>query len=161
MLGWAVVLLVVTTIVGGILESGVASAFGWEGQEVDPRYRNRFADVPGNTTAYLYWLSVAWIIGGFTEEMLFRGVLISRFERIFGNTRFAMPAAVILQAIVFGQQHFYYQGWAGAVATGATALVSGVFYIALKRNLWPLIISHGLANTLGLTLIYAGLQPAN
>lgn len=66
--------------------------------------------------------------------------------------------AIVCQSVGFGQQHLYYQGWAGAVATGATALISGVFYVVLKRNLWPLILSHGLANTLGLTLIFAGVQ---
>jgi membrane protease YdiL (CAAX protease family) len=38
-------------------------------------------------------------------------------------------------------------------------LVSGILYLLFKRNLWPLTLSHGLVNTIGLTLIYTGLQP--
>ena len=112
--------------------------------------------MPGNLPAYLFWLGIAWVIGGFTEEVLFRGMLISRFEKLFTFAPFGVFFAIVMQAIIFGQQHFYYQGLNGALATGAIALVSGLFYFLLKRNLWPLMLSHGLANTLGLTLIYLG-----
>ena len=129
------------------------------GSEVDPRYSGRFADLPGNTGRLLYWISVSWIVGGFVEEMLFRAMLQSRFERLLAGNPYSAPIAVVLQAIVFGQQHFYYQGWSGALATGGIALISGALFIFLRRNLWPLIVSHGLANTIGLTLIYSGVQP--
>ena len=119
---------------------------------------NRFKNVPGNFPAYFYWLIISWVIGGFTEELLFRGFLINRFEKVLVKIPFAIAFAVIFQAIIFGQQHMYYQGWVGFVATGVIGLTSGLIYIFCKRRLLPLIISHGLANTLGMTLMYMGVQ---
>lgn len=159
MLGWSLLALIVTMAAGIAIEAAITSA-GIAGGEIDARYSRRFADLPGNTRVFVTWLAMSWIVGGFVEEMLFRGMLISRFERLLFGGPFAVGIAVVLQAAVFGQQHFYYQGWAGALATGGIALISGVFYLLLKRNLWALILSHGAANTIGLTLIYAGIQPA-
>lgn len=157
MLAWSLVVLVITLAAGIAIETALSS-FGID-EKIDPRYGGRFADLPGNAPVFLYWIGVSWLVGAFVEEMLFRGMLISRFERLLSGSPFALPTAVILQSAVFGQQHFYYQGWSGALATGGIALLSGLFYVLLKRNLWALILSHGAANMIGLTLIYAGVQP--
>ncbi len=158
-LGWSLLALIVTIAAGIAIEAAITAA-GVAGNEIDPRFSQRFVNLPGNTPVFVYWVVVSWVVGGFVEEMLFRGMLISRLERLLSGGGLAVAMAVILQSAVFGQQHFYYQGWAGALATGGIALVSGVFYLLLKRNLWALILSHGAANTIGLTLIYAGMQPA-
>ncbi len=162
MLLWTVVILVATMGVGVVVESAVSSLFGSaEGvlPEVDERFENRFANLPGNVLVYFQWVAIAWIVGGFVEELLFRGFLISRFERLFSSAPFSIAIAIVLQAVVFGHQHFYYQGMTGALATGTIALVSGTFFVLLKRNIWPLILSHGLANSLALSLIFLGVIP--
>jgi uncharacterized protein len=156
---WSFAAMVVTMAAGILANIIGASAVSADLGEIDPRYSNRFADLPGNAMLYLYWVVVSWVVGAFAEEMLFRAMLISRFEKLFSKFRYAPLIAVVLQSIIFGQQHFYYQGLTGALATGAIALVSGALYMFLKRNLWPLILSHGMANMLGLTLIYTGVQP--
>lgn len=158
---WTLVALVVTIAVGIIAQSFAVSLIGAPDeatQAIDARYQGRFDNLPGNLPVYLFWLATAWIVGGFTEEILFRAALISRFERVFAKIPFAAMLAVTCQAVLFGQQHYYYQGLAGWAATGAIGLVSGVLYLAFKRNLWPLVLSHGLNNTLGLTLLYMGVQ---
>lgn len=159
MLLWTLLALVVTVVVGVIASNIFSWVFNGNVGEIDPRYRDRFADVPGNALLYLYWLTVAWAVGAFAEEMIFRAMLISRFEQLLSKFRYASLMAVMFQSVIFGQQHFYYQGLSGALATGAIAAVSGGLYLLLKRNLWPLILSHGFANMLGLTLIYTGIQP--
>ena len=159
-LAWTLVALVLTTAIGILFEAFISAALGDAATQDEPGTSGRFADLPGNTAAFIYWLAVAWIIGGFAEEMLFRGLLITRFETLFPSIPFGLIIAIIMPAALFGQQHYYYQGIGGAFATGGVALVSGILYLLLKRNLWPLTLSHGLANTIGLTLIYVGLQPA-
>ena len=67
---------------------------------------------------------------------------------------FAIVYAIIIQALIFGQQHMYYQGVLGLVETGIIGVVSGVIYVLCKRRLWALAISHGLANTLGMTMLF-------
>jgi membrane protease YdiL (CAAX protease family) len=34
---------------------------------------------------------------------------------------------------------------AGAIGTGATSLVYGADYLFARRNLWPVVIVHGIA----------------
>ncbi|MEO1657099.1 MAG: CPBP family intramembrane glutamic endopeptidase [Pseudomonadota bacterium] len=158
---WTVIALVVTIVAGGVAESAAVAYFGGPSEEmlaIDARYQGRFDNVPGSLPAYLFWIATAWIVGGFTEELLFRGVLILRMEQLLRGVPLAPVFAIAFQAFIFGQQHAYYQGVAGWVATSAIAAVSGLFYLGLKRNLWPLILSHGLSNTIGLTLIYLGLM---
>ena len=156
----ALLALVLTTVVGIILESATAAVLADSVARAENSNAGRFADVPGNTAAFIYWLAVAWIIGAFAEEMLFRAFFITRFEVLFSRIPFGLAFAVILPAILFGQQHYYYQGASGAFATGGVALASGILYLLFKRSLWPLTLSHGIINTVGLTLIYAGVQPA-
>jgi len=158
-LAWTLAALVLTTAAGIFAETFVNTVAGGTFPQPEGSNSGRFADVPGNTILYLYWLAVAWTIGGFTEEMLFRALLITRFERLFSRLPFGLFLAILFPAIIFGQQHYYYQGMSGALATGAIAVVSGCLYLFLKRNLWPLVLSHGLVNTIGLTLIYLGIQP--
>jgi membrane protease YdiL (CAAX protease family) len=151
--------LVITIAVGILAQLTVATVIGAPNeaaQVIDARYQARFEDLPGNLSVYLFWLAVAWIIGGFTEEMLFRGVLFERLEKLMGGAGFAVSLAIILQAILFGQQHYYYQGVPGWVANGLIAAVSGFLYVKFDRDLWPFILSHGLSNTIGLTLLYLG-----
>lgn len=158
---WTVLALVATTIVGILAGTAAIELIGSPDaatQALDARYQGRFAGLAGNLQLYLFWLAVAWIVGGFAEEMLFRGAMIAWCERLFAGIPFPVIFAIGFQAVLFGQQHAYYQGLAGWASTGAIAFASGLLYLAFKRRLWPLILSHGLNNTLGLTLIYLGVM---
>lgn len=116
--------------------------------------QNRFINVPGNLPVYIYWLMVSWGIGAFTEELLFRGFLLLRFEKLFSKLPLSIFFAIIIQAVLFGQLHMYYQGIEGLVVGGFFAVVSAVIFISCQRRLWPLIISHGLNNSIGMTLLF-------
>lgn len=157
---WTLAAMALTIVAGLFIEAFINVAVIDGATQAAPNNGGRFSDVPGNPVAFIYWLAVAWVIGGFAEEMLFRAFLISRFETLFSYIPYGLILAVILPAILFGQQHYYYQGISGAFATGGVALISGILYLVFKRNLWPLTLSHGLANSIGLTLIYTGIQSA-
>ena len=163
LLKWTLIVLVATILTGIFASSAATAYFGGPTEAtlaIDERYQGRFENVPGNLSAYLFWIALAWGIGGFTEEILFRGFLIHRFGQVYRKIPLGVFVAVLLQGVFFGQQHYYYQGAAGWAATGAIGVVSGLFYVGLNRNLWPLILSHGLSNTVGLTLMYLGLIAA-
>jgi len=157
LIAFTLLALVVTTVTGEIARMAAEAWIGLPDaitQDLDARYQNRFSGVSGDPLQFALWLALAWIIGGFTEEVLFRGVLFSRLESLL----FGLPLAAFLagtgQALLFGQQHYYYQGFAGWVATGIIALVSSLLFLLFRRNLWPLILSHGLSNSIGLTMLF-------
>lgn len=151
-------LALIVTIIAGEVAGMVASA--WFGppdaitQGIDARYQDRFGGVAGNPLQFALWLAIAWVIGGFTEEVLFRGALFCRLEALFSGVPLAPLLAGFGQAVLFGQQHYYYQGSAGWAATGVIALISSLLYLVFGRNLLPLILSHGISNSIGLTLLF-------
>ena len=116
----------------------------------------RFGDMEGNLRLYLWWILLGWVFGGLFEEMLFRGFLLSRVEAMFGEHWFSTIFAILFQAAVFGIIHFYYQGAFGALTIFAAACFIGFCYVLFGRNLWPLILSHGVLNTLGFLGDYLG-----
>jgi uncharacterized protein len=114
-----------------------------------------FASVKGNLGLLLYLVPVGWIFGGFGEEMLNRGFVMTRFAQVLGENRPAWIAAVFLQAIPFALGHAY-QGPVGMTAVYVSAVITGAGVLLCGRNLWPAIIAHGLHDTVGFLALYAG-----
>jgi membrane protease YdiL (CAAX protease family) len=72
-----------------------------------------------------------------TEELLFRGLIFSALRE-----RFALPAAIALQALIFGLAH-------GNVAQGIFAAVMGVmaaFLLLRSGSVWPGVVLHAALN---------------
>ena len=55
--------------------------------------------------------------------------------------------ALVGQAVVFGLDHSQ-QGPGGMFKVGVIGAVFGLFYLAVGRNLWPLILAHGLIDSI-------------
>ncbi len=107
--------------------------------------------IEGNLGSYLvFLLPVGWGSAAFGEELIARGFLQNRFRLLFGA-----PPAVVVQAAIFASAHFY-QGAMGVVNIFALAIVFGAVYERCGRNLWPVILAHGIVDTIGITLIYLG-----
>jgi len=113
----------------------------------------RFAPLQGNLPMYLQIMGAVWVTAALFEELVYRGFMLTRLEAVFGSTVIGMFLAVLAQAVVFGLIH-YYQGWAGMVLTGIGGFIFGLGYYLSGRNLWALILAHGLVNTYGLTMIF-------
>lgn len=112
-----------------------------------------FAHIEGNNLALVVWLCIAWFSGGFGEEMIFRGYLIGRISPLFNNHKWGLAAAITFQAIIFGLGHAY-AGWGTALMSMINALILGLFLLFVKRSIWPLIIVHGIWDTLGIINFY-------
>lgn len=105
----------------------------------------------GNLVMYLtFMVLVVWGSAAIGEELLARGFLQHRLE---GLTN--LPVGAVLQASIFASVHFY-QGITGVLSIFVLALVFTAVYVRCGRNLVPLIIAHGLIDTIALTLIYLG-----
>jgi uncharacterized protein len=115
-----------------------------------------FASMKGNLPLLLLLLPLTWLFAAFGEEVFYRGYLMTRFAQFMGESRTAWAIALLTQAVLFGAAHSY-QGPVGMVGTGIMGLILGAATLLWRRNLWPAMIAHGLADTLGFILIYLGL----
>lgn len=113
----------------------------------------RFAKLEGNLGLYLQIMLSVWITTALFEEMIYRGFFLSRLIEIFGPKVPGLIFANLVQAILFGLIHWY-QGIPGIVLTGTVGLILGAFYFLPGRNLWPLILAHGILNSISLTMIF-------
>lgn len=95
---------------------------------------------------------LGWVIGGFTEELFYRGFLITTLRNLFGNGRWAIAVAVILSTLYFASGHAY-QGWVGMLDTGIAALLWAGLYL-WRGRLTAGILAHGLNDMLLLLGLY-------
>jgi len=63
------------------------------------------------------------------------------------ETKIAWVIALVSSAVIFGLVHSQ-QGPGGMFKVGAIGLVFGLSYLAVGRNLWPLILAHGLLDSM-------------
>jgi CAAX protease family protein len=87
------------------------------------------------------------LLTGFHEELLFRGLLLTRLNAIFRNR----AVAVIVSAALFGLVHSY-QGLMGVVQTASIGLALGTIS-TLSRSLWPAILGHAAFNSIQLAIL--------
>lgn len=113
--------------------------------------------IRGNFTNYLLLLLIGWVVGGFIEEILFRGFLITRLSRIVKKEQLGNWFAILLTSLTFGFSHLY-QGWSGVISTSLMGLIFGFIFIRSNKLLWYTIVTHGFINTTALTLMWLDLD---
>ncbi len=99
----------------------------------------------GMSLAGKWWVAlvflIGWLLNIFGEEFWFRGYLLPRQELAMG------ARAWIVNGLMFGFNHIW-QPWNLLLIVPA-ALV-GVYVVQRRRNIWILIVTHGVMN---LTLV--------
>lgn len=146
------VLALYAAVVAGTLAiiEPLALVFGWRGLDL-----SSFAHLRGNPAALAQVLVIAWTTAAIGEELLFRGFLLTRIERTFGAGRAGAAGAVALQAAIFGAAHAYL-GPRGIATAALVGVIYGAWYVLRGRNLWSLIVAHGLTDTISLLAIAGG-----
>jgi len=114
---------------------------------------SKFKDAQGNLELTLFGVFYAFIGAGFYEEFMFRGFLMQGLAMFFGASRGAWIVACIFQGALFGIAHAY-QNPLGIAITGTLGVLMGVLVLASGRNLWPVIIGHGLFDASRFVLFY-------
>jgi len=114
---------------------------------------SKFKDVQGNLEITIYGVLHAFIGAGFYEEFTFRGFLMQGMAMLFGGSRGAWIGACILQGALFGAAHAY-QNPLGIAITGTLGILMGLLVLASGRNLWAVIIGHGLFDASRFVLFY-------
>src|SRR5437763_9562162 len=114
---------------------------------------SKFKAVQGNLELMLFGVFYASIGAGFYEEFMFRGFLMQGLAMLFGAGRGAWIVACVIQGALLGAAHAY-QNPLGMAITGTLGLLMGVIVLASGRNLWPVIIGHGLYDASRFVLFY-------
>src|SRR5437764_5054230 len=114
---------------------------------------SKFKDVQGNVELAVLGVFYALIGAGFYEEFMFRGFLMQGLAMFFGGSRGGWIVACVLQGALFGFAHAY-QNPLGIAITGTLGVLMGLLVLASGRNLWPVIIGHGLFDASRFVLFY-------
>lgn len=115
---------------------------------------------PDATLALVLSLLIMWINAAFGEEFLFRGFLMNRLDAALEGKWASGVLSALVIAVFFGAIHVPSQGAYGWVATGLAGFFLGLLFLVAKRNLWPVIIAHGLINSVSLIAVSLAPPPA-
>ncbi len=116
-----------------------------------------FERLEGDLGLYLLLLSAAWVGAAFGEEVVYRGFIMTRVSQMFSLSAIGWVFAIAFQAAVFAFAHSY-QGVVGMIEIFVLSLALGGAYLAAGRSLAPLILAHGVLDTMGVTDFYLGGQ---
>ena len=143
-----IILIFVVTLAAASLGQQVAVQFIDEKVDI-----SKFAILYKNLPMLIFSLISIWITAAFFEEIVYRGFLLGRLIDITGASVVVVVFMSLLHAVLFGLLHLY-QGPIGIITTAIVGFVFGIFYVLQGRNLWALILVHGLIDTLSVIQFY-------
>lgn len=115
-----------------------------------------------NPVSY-YWIFINTMLAGFSEELMFRGYILTALVK-----RATFLRAVILSAGLFGSVHllnyFTTGNLVASVAQSLLAASSGLLFIAIRMktgSLFPAIIVHGLFDFVAMMKLVPSADPSN
>ena len=97
------------------------------------------------------------VSAGFGEETLFRGYMFERFGKLFGLSRGAKIAIVLITSIWFGLGHYQGQGVPGVEQALITGLAFGTIY-AITGKIWIPMFAHAAFDLTAYWMIYWNLE---
>lgn len=101
----------------------------------------------------LAFVALAWA-GSLSEELFFRGHLLTTLRGVFGGGRVAWVVAIVLVTLAFAALHGY-QGWAGVIDTGLYGgLAMSLLYAARGCRLTAPIVAHAMWNTIACVVLW-------
>lgn len=111
--------------------------------------------VEGNVANLLFMLALGWFVGGLFEEYFFRGYLFCRINKLISNPVVYKWVTILITSAVFAFAHDY-QGIGGISDTFIFAIVMGLLYFKMDKNVWYLVLIHGFYDTIGIFRLYLG-----
>ena len=122
--------------------------------EVPADAADRFKFLLGEPLKFVaYLVVVIWLGAAVGEELMMRGFLLNYLANVFGQSKKGWIIAVAVHAVIFGSLHIY-QGIHGVIGTAVIAIIFATVYLVGKRKLFPIILAHGIINSIGLTAYY-------
>jgi CAAX protease family protein len=92
---------------------------------------------------------MAWLLGGFLEELIFRGIVLQWLKGLLSgwlDPPIAAALAVCFAAIGAGLVHLY-QGLRAAIIVAQLSALFGMLFVVDGYNLWAVVFCHGMYDT--------------
>jgi membrane protease YdiL (CAAX protease family) len=112
-------------------------------------------EIAGHWKTALQWFGLIWTFAAFGEEISYRGYLLRRAADVFGRSKAAWWAGVLVSAVLFGYGH-HYKGPSGIIDSGMAGAVLATAYVLSEGNLWVCILAHGFIDTVGVIAVFLG-----
>ncbi len=96
-------------------------------------------------------------LAGFSEELVYRGYLLSRLESVFarrGEPGSGLLWATCATSLVFGSGHAY-QGAVGVGMTASVGVLLTLLVVLARRNLVVAMVAHAVFNLCSFLFVYA------
>jgi membrane protease YdiL (CAAX protease family) len=117
---------------------------------------SRFDPLRGHLPNLILNVLAGWVTTAFVEELFYRGYLMNRLvDLVCKKGTLAWVLAGVGSAAMFALAHTY-QGPAGLITVFAAGLLLAGAFLAVRRNLWVLVIAHALIDTLSWVMTYLG-----
>ena len=102
------------------------------------------SEVVHSFTHFAFMALIVAVWAGLTEELIYRGMLISALRRSKFNlsTRRKDSLAIVVSALIFGIGHVPFWGVPMSLAVTGVGVGFGVAYIATGELLVPVILYH-------------------
>jgi CAAX protease family protein len=123
-----------------------------------PPHLDTFRSLQQSRAKLVLGIVVAWILGGFLEELVFRGIVLQAIEGALSVRLVAAVATAIAvcgAALGAGVLHLY-QGLRAAIIITQLSVLFGLLFIVSGHNLWAVILCHGLYDTIAFLRFAAG-----
>ena len=151
--------LLVVAVALGVGMNGFGRTFLWPTlyRVLGPRDLRYLGAIEGNLDVVLALLPLIWLSAAICEEIVYRGFLQQRLERVFRESIAGNVAAIGITSAVFAANHAV-QGTSGVIQTFIVSSVFGAIFIRSKHNLLLLILIHGVWDTFSVAVMYLGLK---
>jgi membrane protease YdiL (CAAX protease family) len=116
----------------------------------EPPNLKTFRALQESPAKLLAGIAIAWLLGAFLEELVFRGIVLqslASFLNAWFSSGIAVGAAVCLAAAGAGIIHLY-QGPKATVIVTQLSVLFGVLFVLSGRNLWAVMLCHGFYDTI-------------
>jgi hypothetical protein len=112
----------------------------------------KVADVANNLPISV--LAIAIFLAPFSEELLFRGLLVTRIEQLNGNLKIPYPTffAILFSSLIFGSLHIAYGSVVEIIGAIAIGMVLGIIF-KMSKSIVPAITVHMIYNLISITVL--------
>jgi membrane protease YdiL (CAAX protease family) len=137
--GWLVIMLVYTQVA----DRTAARFFA------RPPTLEMFRAIQESRLKLVAGIVIAWVLGGFLEELALRGIVLQTTEAFLASLGLGLAAVVIAVAAAAtgGLVIHLYQGLRAAFIVTQLSALFGALFVISGGNLWTVVLCHGLYDT--------------